>query len=214
MGTPKLVPLHLPPGVFRSGTERESKGRWYDTDKVRWYDQVQLGPILGWVTKSTSAVTGKARAIITWKDNTGDSGRGSRWAGIGTHSNLYVMDDGGVVKDITPAGFTAGRADATVLLGYGEGKYGFWGFGTPRPDTGNVLPATVWDLDIWGQYLIGCSHDDGTTGGSLYMWQLDFATPTKAAAITNAPANCYGVVVAPQRFILALGAGGNPRKLQ
>lgn len=212
MAIPSLFPLKFAPGVFKSGTEYQAKSRWYDTNLVRWYDQVVLGPILGWVTKSTSTVTGSARAIITWKDSTGDSGRGSRWAAIGTHSKLYAMDDTGVLTDITPVGFTSGRADATTLLGYGEGKYGSWGWGTPRPDTGNTLPATVWDLDVFGQYLVGCSHDDGTTGGKIYEWQVNIAVV--AAVIANAPTSCYGIVVSPQRFLIALGAGGNPRKLQ
>ena len=205
MPSPFFAPLAIPPGVFRSGNEYQAKGRWYDTNLVRWYDRSVLGPILGWVTKSTSTVTGKPRAIVTWRDNSG-----SRWAAIGTQSNLYAMDDAGTIKDIAPSSFASGRADATTLLGYGAGKYGFWAYGTPRPDTGNVLPATVWDLDIFGQYLVGCSHDDG----KIYEWQLDFATPAKAAVITNAPTTCYGIVVAPQRFLIALGAGGNPRKLQ
>lgn len=196
----ELFPLEIPPGVFRSGTEYQAKGRWYDAHLCRWYDKA-LGPIGGWATKSTSAVTGTPRAIIAWRANDG-----VRRAAIGTHSKLYVMASDGVLGDITPGGFTSGRTDATTLLGYGMGTYGSGTYGTPRPDTGNVLPATVWDLDIWGQYLVGCSHDDG----KLYEYQ----NTGSSAAITNAPTSCYGLVVHPKRLLIALGAGGNPRKFQ
>jgi hypothetical protein len=186
---------------MRSGTEYQSRGRWYDTQLVRWYDGVALGPVGGWIVKSTSAVTGSPRAMIAWKANDG-----TRRAGIGTHSKLYAMSSTGALADITPVGFTSGDADATVKRGYGTGLYGKYAYGTPRPDTGNFAPATVWDLDIWGQYLVCCSHADGT----LYEYQ----NTGVAAAITNAPTSCHGLVVHPKRLLIALGAGGNPRKFQ
>ena len=94
-----FLPLSMPPGVFRSGTEYQAKGRWYDAHLVRWYDSKVLGPVLGWVQKSTSAVSGAARAIVTWRANDG-----FRRAAIGTHSKLYAMASDGVLSDICPAG--------------------------------------------------------------------------------------------------------------
>jgi hypothetical protein len=35
-----LVPLDIPAGVYRNGTEYESKGRWFDTNLVRWREGV------------------------------------------------------------------------------------------------------------------------------------------------------------------------------
>jgi len=196
-----LLPLQIPPGVFRGGNEYQAKGRWYDTNLVRWYDGVALGPVLGWVQKSVSTVTGAPRAITTWRADDG-----VRRAAIGTHSKLYAMGADGFLTDITPVGFTSGRADAATLLGYGQGTFGAYAYGTPRTDTGSALPATVWDLDIWGQYLVGCSPDDG----KLYEYQ----NAGVAAAIANAPTSCQGLVVHPKRLVIALGAGGNPRKWQ
>jgi hypothetical protein len=68
----------------------------------------------------------------------------------------------------------------------------------------------VWTLDTWGEYLVGCSNSDG----KLYEWQLGFGGPTAAAAITNAPTGCNAILSTAERFIFALGAGGNPRKVQ
>ena len=47
------IPLKLPPGVFRNGTEYQAAGRWYDANLVRWYEGT-LRPINGWRTRSSS----------------------------------------------------------------------------------------------------------------------------------------------------------------
>jgi len=199
-----LIPLQVPPGVYRNGTDYQSAGRWYDANLVRWYEKT-LRPIGGWRKRSSNTVTGSARGLLTWRDNDGD-----RWIGIGTHSGLYVMNQTGTVQDITPTGFTSGNADAVAKLGYGYQTYGNFAYGVARPDTTSLDPATTWSLDTWGEYLVGCSSTDG----KLYEWQLDFATPTVAAAIANAPTGCNAILSTSERFIFALGAGGNPRKVQ
>lgn len=195
------LPLKLPPGVLRAGTEYTARGRWYDSHLVRWYDGKVMGPVGGWAVKSTSAVSGTPRAIITWKANDG-----TRRAAIGTTTKLYAMTSAGVLSAIEPVDLVTGSADASVRRGFGMGLYGKGAYGTARPDSGNPTPASAWDLDIWGQYLVGCLHNDGR----LLEWQ----NSGTAAAITNAPTSCYGLVVHPKRILIALGAGGNPRKWQ
>jgi hypothetical protein len=64
-------------------------------------------------------------------------------------------------------------------------------------------------MDSWGEYLVACSSKDG----QLLEWQLGFVTPTKAVAITNAPTSCAAVMTTAERFVFALGASGNPRKV-
>lgn len=199
-----LIPLQIPPGVYRNGTELQSTGRWYDANLVRWYENT-MRPMGGWRKRSETGVSGKARSLITWKDNSADP-----WIGIGTHTGLYVMRVDGAVANITPTGFTAGIADATVFTGYGNGVYGSQAYGVERQSLASVTPATTWTLDTWGEYLVGCSNADG----KLYEWQLDFTTPTLAAPITNAPTGCKAILVTSERFIMALGSGGNPRKVQ
>ena len=195
-----LIPLKIPPGVYRNGTEYQAMGRWYDSNLVRWFENT-LRPIGGWRVKSTSSMTGICRGIITWRDNSA-----ARFAAMGTQSKLYAMNALGVVKDITPTGFTTGSADATGTTGYGYWTYGSLSYGTARPDTGSV-PATTWSLDTWGEYLVACSSTDG----KLYEWQLGFTTPTIAAVITNAPTGCAALMTTSERIIFALGASGNPR---
>jgi hypothetical protein len=199
-----LIPLNIPPGVYRSGTELQSAGRWYDANLVRWTEGA-MAPVGGWDKRTNTTVSGKARGFITWKTN-----NGIRFAGIGTSSKLYVMTQSSGIVDITPVGFVAGSGDATAGAGYGIGTYGTSYYGTPRPDTGSVTPAVTWSFDTWGEYLVGCSTSDG----KLYEWQLDVTTPTPAAAITNAPTSCQGLLVTAERSLFALAAGGNARKVQ
>lgn len=191
-------PLALPPGVVRNGTIYQAKGRYYDANLVRWYGGNVLGPIGGWVERTTNTVTGAPRAALAWKDNSVVT-----WLAIGTHSKLYACDRAGDTYDITPDGFTSGSVDATAAIGYGMGDYGVGAFGTPRPDTALVVDATQWSLDTWGEYLLGVSPDDG----NIYQWELDGGTP--AAAVDNAP-TCKALVVTPERFVFALGTS-DPR---
>lgn len=198
------IPIKLPPGVYKNGTEYQAAGRWNNANLVRWYENT-LRPIGGWRKFSATQMTGTARGLISWRDN-----GGTRWVGIGTNSKLYAMSQAGVIKDITPTGFTTGLASATAVTGYGYNTYGSFAYGVARPDTGAVTPAATWSLDTWGEYLVGCSSADG----KLYEWQLGFTTPTIAAAIANAPTGCKALMVTAERIILALGAGGNARKVQ
>ncbi len=198
------LPIKLPPGIYRNGTEYQAAGRWYDANLVRWYENT-LRPIGGWRQRASAQMSGACRGMLTWRDNSAN-----RWIAAGTHTHLYVMNELGTLKDITPTGFTAGVASATVLTGYGTNVYGSFAYGVARPDTGQPVPATTWSLDNWGEYLVACSDADG----KLYEWQLGFSTPTIAAAIANAPTGNNALLVTQERILFALGAGGNPRKVQ
>ena len=191
----------LPPGIYSKGTERQATGRWHSGNLIRWLSGI-LRPVYGWVQHSTSTLTGAARAIQVWKDNTALS-----WIGIGTHSKLYIMNRAGTLYDVTPAALTVGRADATYGTGYGGGLFGGGTFGTPRPDTTAILDATVWTLDTFGQNLIGCNSDDTY----IYTWVAP-TTGTIAAKITNAP-TANALVTTAERFIFALGANADPRSV-
>ncbi|HVW75211.1 MAG TPA: hypothetical protein VHC39_16355 [Rhizomicrobium sp.] len=182
----------MSPGLFRDGTQYQSKGHYYDAALTRWYGTA-LGPVNGWRRHSAGAVTGMARAALAWHANNGQT-----WLAIGTHSALFVMDRGGTLTNITPSGFAVGLADANGAGGYGGSTYGSGTFGTPRPDTSLIADATQWTLDTWGEDLLGVSPDDG----KLYQWMLDTGTP--AVHVANAP-GCTAVVTTAERFVFALG---------
>lgn len=217
--------LDLPPGLYRNGTERQARGRWHDGNLIRFYEGT-IRPIGGWRAKTDITLTGKGRAILGWRDN-----NLVVWVAVGTEQKLYAITRSGYVYDITPTGYTPGFADASAAPGYGGGPYGAGDYGsyaggsnavargfgggnygagvysaTP-PDTASVQPATVWSLDNWGEDLIGCTADDGV----IYQWAPNTSVP--ASALVNAP-SAAAVVVSDQRIVMALGAGGVPRRVQ
>lgn len=187
------VDVSLPGGMFANGTARQAKGRWRLAYYVRWPDGANMQPINGWQQKgSASALSGKARAIHTWRDNAG-----LRWAAVGTPAKLYVYNSAATVFDITPTSWTTGIDSATTGAGYGAGFYNTTTYGTPRPDTTAIIPCSVHVLDQWGQYLVGCMEGDGRA----YEWQL--VTASAAAVITGAPTGLNGIMVTGEKFMFA-----------
>lgn len=198
-----LLPLKVPSGVVRNGTQYQVGGRWYDANLVRWNNGVML-PVGGWQKlNSTNAFSGVCRGLFTWKDNSVN-----RYLAVGTNSKLYVWNETGNLVNITPTSFLAGRVDSIYGQGFGSGDFGTQVYGVARTGGGNVADAATWSFDSWGQNLIACAPHDG----KLYEWSLNPAN--KAVAITNAPTDNLGVIVTPERYLVALGAGGTPRKVQ
>lgn len=196
-----LIPLQIPPGVYRNGTEYQASNRWHDANLVRWVDGT-MRPVGGWRTRDAVGSTAP-RAALAWQDLGGDR----RYA-VGFHNALKVVQASGTVTDITPAGLVAGDLSAVVNTGYSGGFYGLGTYGTPRADQGNYGEATTWALDNWGQNLVACSVADGR----LLEWSLN--PLNDAVAISGAPIDNLSLVVTGERFLFALGAGGNPRKVQ
>jgi len=200
-----LIPLKIPAGVFRNGTDFENSGRWRDANLMRW-QQGSMRPVGGWQVRSdiSSSVTAPPRAAFPWKDNTA----GSNFA-IGTANELLYVNATGTATDITPTGFVTGDADADLNTSYGGGAYSYGSskYGVKQPSNGTFQEADSWALDNWGEYLVGCATSDG----KLYEWQLNTSNP--AAQIANSPTGCKSLIVTEERFIFALGADSNPRKI-
>jgi hypothetical protein len=197
-----LVPLEIPPGVFANGTDLQAAGRWRDVSLVRWLEGY-MQPVGGWRDRISDVTADPCRAVIAWQQNTG-----AQWLAFGAASELFVSTGDGTLTDITPADLATGDVDAEVKTGYGYGFYGTSFYGTARPDTGNYSEATTWSLDTWGEYLVACS----VTDGRVLEWQLN--TSNDAAAVANAPTDNLALMVTEERFLMALGADGNPRKVQ
>jgi len=162
-----------------------------------------MQPIQGWRVRSDTATLDIPRSLKIWLDNSSN-----RWIAAGTYRNLYIYDDDSVRFDITPTNLTPGVETAIDSTSYGGGDYGEDFYGAPRPESTLGLSATTWSLDTWGEYLLACSNADG----KIYQWQLN--TSTVAAPITNAPTGNVAMMVTDERFVFALGSGGNPRKIQ
>lgn len=198
-----LIPLKIPAGVRRVGTDFESSNRWRDSNLVRWH-QGSMRPVGGWRQKAdpSAKITAAPRAMHIWVDNT----QGANTA-IASANELVYVNASGTSYDITPVGFTTGDEDAAINYAYGGSYWGTGLYGVRREGSSQFQEADTWSLDNWGEYLVGCSTSDG----KLYEWQLN--TASKAAQISNSPTSCKGLVVTEERFIFALQAGGNPRKI-
>ena len=195
-----LIPLQIPPGVYRNGTDFQSSNRWRDANLVRWIDAT-MQPVGGWSARQTLNTTA-SRGAIGWQDLSAD-----KWFAAGFHDGLIAMTASALVYDITPIDLVSGTVDAEVNTAYGGGFYGFDDYGVERPDDGIYSEATTWSLDNWGESLVACS----TADGRLLEWDLD--TEDVAVAIANAPVNNLGLLVTEERVLFALGAGGNPRRV-
>ena len=149
-----LVPLALPPGVYRNGTDMQAAGRWRDASLVRWADGT-MRPVHGWGERFdlNDAVP---RGMHVWRDLSNN-----RYVAVGMWDKLYAVSQAGTVTDITPVGLTTGNAVAAQNLGYGGGLYGVGAYGTPRSDNSSFADATTWSLDNWGEELVACSNADG-----------------------------------------------------
>lgn len=191
------VDLTLPPGLFANGTERQAAGRYFDANMVRFFEDA-IRPIGGWRRLGTGVVTGKARNIIATRAN-----NGNLWGMVGTHTGLFTLTEGGVVTNVTPAAYTSGRENSENGGGYGAGAYGVGTYGTPRT-TDDILSPANWTLTPWGENIIACGHDE-----VVVEW-----TPgtTEALPVANAP-SATAVVTSGQRFLFALGANGDPRRV-
>lgn len=115
-----LAPISLPPGVVKSATALQAKGRFWDVNLVRW-QAGKLQPIGGWQRITSAPLSGPARTISTWADNDNNS-----YAAIGCDQTLYVLN-GSTFSDITPDDYIA--PDSSTSGNYGSYDYGEYLYG-------------------------------------------------------------------------------------
>jgi hypothetical protein len=145
---------------------------------------------------------------------------GRSWQAYGTASTtaantkLYAFSLG-TLYDITVSGnFLASAPDSNPGTGsgatyYGQGNYGDGPYGSGQP-AGTLTEADIWHLDNFGNILLACQVP---SNNSIYQW--DPTTPgTPCSVVSGAPTSNRGIVVTPERFLVALGAGGDVRKVQ
>jgi hypothetical protein len=200
------LPLALPPGIYRNGTVYQSRGRWYDASLVRFFSGT-IGPVGGWTElvddagAALAALDGIARGVFAFR---GESA--NLFLALGTTTKLYLFS-GGVLRDITPVGFTAATSEDSAPSGafglYGEGAYGTGAFGVGA-STSTIVETSNWHLDNFGNYLAGVS----TTDHKLYVWEGNVANPAIEVSGTGFPEHVDGCVVTPEGFLVALGWSG------
>ena len=65
-----LVPLKLPAGFYRNGTDYEGSNRWRDGSLVRWLDG-SMRPVGGWEARKNGFTKNPVRGMHAWQDNNG-----------------------------------------------------------------------------------------------------------------------------------------------
>ena len=170
-----LLPLDIPAGFYRNGTDLEQSGRWREGSLVRWMDG-SLRPVGGWSVRKYGFTTDPVRGMHTWQSN-----GGTAWVAGGSANSIVVMTGAGVAYELTPDDLPVGRVDANVSTGYGYNYYGTGTYGQPRPVTSDSIPeeCTVWVLDNFGEILISLC----TTDGRILKW--DLTTVTGSELVTN-----------------------------
>ena len=105
-----LQKLGFLPGFNKQVTETGAEGQWFDGDNVRFrYGTPEK--IGGWEQLGDDKLTGAARALHHWDDNSG-----IKYAAIGTNRILYVYS-GGIFYDIHPIRTTISSATFTSSAG-------------------------------------------------------------------------------------------------
>jgi len=144
------------------------------------------------VTWTNRGKPGNARGALAYVSDSG-----VRRLAIGTPLKAFDYSDG-VLTDIAPAGFVSGGSDGAFTTGsYGSGLYGSGPYGSGSGGV-TLTAAASWHFDTFGQILIACFPPDGRILQSTNGSQMTVVDAT-------APTGCVGVVVTPERFIVALG---------
>jgi hypothetical protein len=201
-----FVSLKLPPGMYRPGTLYDAKGRWFTGNLVRWYSRV-LQAWGGWEpirhTGGPVNLGEPVRGMHAWNRDSG-----AALLALGTPTKLWIHSVN-ALTDRTPVSFTTGTVDAAQTSGaFGAGAFGEGIFGVGDPAVDTLAEANSWQFDNWHEDLIALAYSDGKI--LLY----DTSSGAAAAALTNAPTGCAGVVVTPENFVVALAPGGIARRVK
>ena len=197
-----LLPVTPPAGIVKNGTDYSNKGRWVDGNLVR-FENGFLKPIGGWTKLRNTALDGEPIGMYAYKDNLGES-----ILAVGTRQKVYVLYKNSWT-DITPTGFVSDSNNDP--LGYGAYHYNVEDYGDARSQSGLPLAAGHFSFDNWGEDLVFCFSGDG----KIYKWQPNSGgtADTIATVVTNAPTGCKAVLVTNERHLVAIGSGGDPRKI-
>ena len=152
----------------------------------------------------------------TWHSDGAHLNTGVFFMGAGSYSYDRVYLDNHIVEEVV-SGLAVSNEDTDLSSGsagfYGSGFYntGVYGVGQAF---GIIEEADMWHLENFGNVLLACQVP---TNDSIYVWNP--ATPTVPMALITAsagtvPVGNRGIVVTPERFVVALGADGNVRDVK
>lgn len=197
-----LLPLKMPPGIYRNGTEYQSKGRWFEASLVRFYEG-SIRPVGGWEELVTSGgavtFTGTVRRMLAVNKNAD----GSAQLVIGTNQKIYTYSQLALTDrtPTSPTALTTGGVDTVAGGAYGAGNYGDYFYGEGDPASYAETEAATWQLDNFGDRPVGVLTSDRK------IWYWDTSSAEFAIVDASAP-DCDAIVVTPERFLVALASDG------
>ena len=110
-----LVPIPVPPGVIKPATPLQAKGRYWDSNLVRWQSN-KLLPVGGWQRINSTPLDSQIRTIFSWATNDG-----LKLSLVGCNDDLYTLESSTYVN-ITPASYIG--PESALYGGYGASDYG------------------------------------------------------------------------------------------
>lgn len=110
-----LVPIPVPPGVIKPATPLQAKGRYWDSNLVRWQSN-NLLPVGGWQRINSTPLDSQIRTIFSWAMNDG-----LKLTLVGCNDDLYTLESSTYVN-VTPASYIG--PESALYGGYGAGDFG------------------------------------------------------------------------------------------
>lgn len=208
-----MIAIDIPPGVIKNGTPYKRRGRWENSNLVRWFNN-SARVIGGWLRYTNSAyvnvpalcadVTIEAvRDGYVWKSNAQVPN-----VVFGSNRNLYHVSSIGAVTNITPAGVVVSSKDAVLASGYGNNPYGVGAYGVANVIAGQLpTPPNRWAFANFGELLLTCQRGLGS------LYELNAGTLT-LAVVTNAPTAVQDVIVTSERIVMTIGGTATPRRVK
>ena len=102
-----------------------------------------------------------------------------------------------------------GQSNSVGGFGFGASTFGAETWGTPRSTTQVTLDLRLWSLINWGEDLLA-----NPRGDKLYFWDESAGTGTRATVVAASPTADYYIVSPDDEHVIALGAGGDPLRVQ
>lgn len=208
-----LVPLIMPPGFFRNGTEYMSKNRWRSGNLVRWYNG-SVRNIRGWLRRTTNlsvnipslvadASLEVVRDAFSWRDN--DLVQNFIF---GSNLGVYHLSSVGTITDVTPVGAVTSGPSVITPSGFGSGAFGAGAFGAENAfSVPDLSPPVRWAFTTFGEVLLAQQRGDGP------IYDFDTSTLT-FTAVAGAPIDNQDILVSDSRHVIAIGAGGEPLRIE
>jgi len=104
------LPLEIPPGILKVDSPNAGKGRFTDSDKIR-FENGFAEKWAGWELFNDTQLEGKARGAAFWTNQYGNPN-----AAFGTTVRLYALTGTDMITDITPIRTAAAQRERLLQL--------------------------------------------------------------------------------------------------